>query len=93
MTHAITWANNDLLVALELRHRLPAVYTTVASVAASELPARIFVFVFHLPSLNTKGDQHGSYALISEFWLLVLLFSAVVGGSRFYHLAPIVCCR
>jgi putative ABC transport system substrate-binding protein len=37
LPHAITWANNDLLVALELRHRLPAIYTTVASITAGGL--------------------------------------------------------
>jgi putative ABC transport system substrate-binding protein len=37
LPHAITWANNDLFVALELRHRLPAVYATEESVTAGGL--------------------------------------------------------
>jgi len=37
LPHAITWANNDLFVALELRHRLPAVYATEESVSAGGL--------------------------------------------------------
>jgi len=37
LPHAITWANDDLLAALELRHRLPAVYATEGSVAAGGL--------------------------------------------------------
>jgi putative ABC transport system substrate-binding protein len=37
LPHAVTWANNELLVALELRHRLPAVYATEESVMAGGL--------------------------------------------------------
>jgi putative ABC transport system substrate-binding protein len=37
LPHAVTWANNDLLVALELRHRLSAVYATEESVTAGGL--------------------------------------------------------
>jgi ABC-type uncharacterized transport system substrate-binding protein len=37
LPHAITWANNDLFAALELRHRLPAVYATEESVTAGGL--------------------------------------------------------
>jgi putative ABC transport system substrate-binding protein len=37
LPHAITWANNDLFVTLELRHRLPAVYATEESVRAGGL--------------------------------------------------------
>jgi putative ABC transport system substrate-binding protein len=37
LPHAITWANNDLFAALELRHRLPAVYATEESVMAGGL--------------------------------------------------------
>jgi putative tryptophan/tyrosine transport system substrate-binding protein len=37
LPHAVTWANDDLLAALELRHRLPAVYATEGSVAAGGL--------------------------------------------------------
>ena len=37
LPHAVTWANNDLFVALELRHRLPAVYATEESVTAGGL--------------------------------------------------------
>jgi len=35
--HAITWANERLLIALQLRHRLPAVYATAVSVKAGGL--------------------------------------------------------
>ena len=35
--HAITWANEDLIIALALRHRLPAHYATAASVMAGGL--------------------------------------------------------
>jgi putative ABC transport system substrate-binding protein len=35
--HAITWANEHLIIALTLRHRLPAHYATAASVAAGGL--------------------------------------------------------
>jgi putative ABC transport system substrate-binding protein len=35
--HAITWANERLLIALQLRHRLPAVYATAGSVKAGGL--------------------------------------------------------
>jgi putative ABC transport system substrate-binding protein len=35
--HAITWANENLLIALGLRHRLPTHYATAASVAAGGL--------------------------------------------------------
>jgi putative ABC transport system substrate-binding protein len=35
--HAITWANETLLVSLGLRHRLPSHYATAASVAAGGL--------------------------------------------------------
>ncbi len=37
LPHAVTWANNDLFVALELRHRLPAVYATEESVTTGGL--------------------------------------------------------
>jgi putative ABC transport system substrate-binding protein len=35
--HAITWANEELIIALALRHRLPAHYATAASVMAGGL--------------------------------------------------------
>jgi ABC-type uncharacterized transport system substrate-binding protein len=35
--HAITWANEELIIALTLRHRLPAHYATAASVMAGGL--------------------------------------------------------
>jgi putative tryptophan/tyrosine transport system substrate-binding protein len=35
--HAITWANDDLIIALALRHRLPAVFSTDGSVTAGGL--------------------------------------------------------
>jgi putative ABC transport system substrate-binding protein len=35
--HAITWANEELIIALTLRHRLPAHYATAASVIAGGL--------------------------------------------------------
>ena len=35
--HAITWANENLLVMLGLRHRLPTIYATAASVEAGGL--------------------------------------------------------
>jgi ABC-type uncharacterized transport system substrate-binding protein len=35
--HAITWANEDLLIALQLRHRLPALFSTGISVKAGGL--------------------------------------------------------
>ncbi len=35
--HAITWANEDLLIALSLRHRLPTHFATTASVVAGGL--------------------------------------------------------
>ena len=35
--HAITWANENLLVTLGLRHRLPTIYATAASVEAGGL--------------------------------------------------------
>jgi putative tryptophan/tyrosine transport system substrate-binding protein len=37
LPHAITWANNDLFAAQELRHRLPAVYATEESAMAGGL--------------------------------------------------------
>jgi putative ABC transport system substrate-binding protein len=37
LPHAITWANEELLVALQLRHRLPAHFATASSVAAGGL--------------------------------------------------------
>jgi putative tryptophan/tyrosine transport system substrate-binding protein len=35
--HALTWANEDLIIALTLRHRLPAHFATAASVKAGGL--------------------------------------------------------
>jgi putative ABC transport system substrate-binding protein len=35
--HAVTWANEELIIALTLRHRLPAHYATAASVLAGGL--------------------------------------------------------
>ena len=35
--HAITWANDDLIIALALRHRLPAIFSTDGSVTAGGL--------------------------------------------------------
>ena len=35
--HAITWANEELIIALVLRHRLPAHYATAASIRAGGL--------------------------------------------------------
>jgi putative ABC transport system substrate-binding protein len=37
LPHAITWANEDLIIALALRHRLPAVFATEGSVTAGGL--------------------------------------------------------
>jgi putative ABC transport system substrate-binding protein len=37
LPHALTWANNDLINALALRHRLPAIYGTTASVTTGGL--------------------------------------------------------
>src|SRR5262249_46484345 len=35
--HAVTWANEDLIIALALRHRLPAIFATATSVQAGGL--------------------------------------------------------
>jgi putative ABC transport system substrate-binding protein len=35
--HAVTWANEDIIINLALRHRLPAHYATAASIAAGGL--------------------------------------------------------
>jgi putative ABC transport system substrate-binding protein len=37
LPHAITWANGDLIVALALRHRMPAIYATEGSVTSGGL--------------------------------------------------------
>jgi len=37
LPHAVTWANENLFIALGLRHRLPAVYATEGSVTAGGL--------------------------------------------------------
>jgi putative ABC transport system substrate-binding protein len=37
LPHAVTWANENLFIALELRHRLPAVFATASSVTAGGL--------------------------------------------------------
>jgi putative tryptophan/tyrosine transport system substrate-binding protein len=37
LPHAVTWANENLLIALGLRHRLPAVFATASSVTAGGL--------------------------------------------------------
>ena len=37
LPHAVTWANGDLIVALALRHRLPAIYATEGSVKSGGL--------------------------------------------------------
>jgi len=37
LPHAVTWGNNDLINALALRHRLPAIYGTTASVTTGGL--------------------------------------------------------
>lgn len=37
LPHAITWANDNLIIALELRHRLPAHFATASSVTAGGL--------------------------------------------------------
>jgi putative ABC transport system substrate-binding protein len=37
LPHVITWANENLFIAMELRHRLPAVYGSAGSVTAGEL--------------------------------------------------------
>jgi putative ABC transport system substrate-binding protein len=37
LPHVITWANENLFIAMELRHRLPAVYSSAGSVTAGGL--------------------------------------------------------
>ena len=37
LPHAITWANDNLIIALGLRHRLPALFATATSVTAGGL--------------------------------------------------------
>jgi putative ABC transport system substrate-binding protein len=37
LPHAVTWANGDLIVALALRHRMPAIYATEGSVKSGGL--------------------------------------------------------
>jgi putative tryptophan/tyrosine transport system substrate-binding protein len=37
LPHAITWANEELIIALTLRHRLPAHFATSASIKAGGL--------------------------------------------------------
>jgi len=39
--HAITWANEDLIIALALQHRMPSHYATAASVKAAALSAMV----------------------------------------------------
>ena len=37
LPHAVTWANGDLIIALALRHRMPAIYATEGSVTSGGL--------------------------------------------------------
>ena len=37
LPHAVTWANGDLIIALALRHRMPAIYATERSVTSGRL--------------------------------------------------------
>jgi putative ABC transport system substrate-binding protein len=37
LPHAITWANDNLIIALQIRHRIPALFATATSAAAGGL--------------------------------------------------------
>jgi putative tryptophan/tyrosine transport system substrate-binding protein len=44
LPHVITWANENLFIAMELQHRLPAIFSSPGSVTAGGLVSYAFDF-------------------------------------------------
>ena len=57
LPHAVTWANGDLIIALALRHRIPAIYATEGSVTAGGLVSYGLDFVHNFRQTAEYVDR------------------------------------
>jgi putative ABC transport system substrate-binding protein len=57
LPHAVTWANGDLIIALALRHRMPAIYATEGSVTSGGLVSYGLDFVHSFRQTAEYADR------------------------------------